>query len=71
MPPEDLRRQVVASMCTAISRGQAPLHRRSQQAPPRLIQNQIKCSICSVYMLFERIFKNVPLVVYDYIFLFF
>ena len=45
MPPEDLRRQVAASMGTAISRGQAPLHRRSQQAPRRLTQNQIKCSI--------------------------
>ena len=43
MPPEDLRRQVAASMVTAISRGQAPLHRRSQQAPRRLTQNQIKC----------------------------
>ena len=47
MPPEDLRRQVAASMGTAISRGQAPLHRRSQQAPRRLSQNQIKCSICA------------------------
>ena len=47
MPPEDLRRQVAASMGTAISRGQAPLYRRSQQAPRRLTQNQIKCSICS------------------------
>ena len=45
MPPEDLRRQVAASMGTAISRGQAPLHRRSQQAPRRLTQNQIKCSM--------------------------
>ena len=40
MPPEDLRHQVAASMGTAISRGQAPLHRRSQQAPRRLTQNQ-------------------------------
>ena len=43
MPPEDLRHQVAASMGTAISRGQAPLHHRSQQAPCRLTQNQIKC----------------------------
>ena len=44
MPPEDLRRQVAASMGTVISRGRAPLHRRGHQAPRRLTQNQIKCS---------------------------
>ena len=42
MPPEDLRRQVAASIGTAISRGQAPLHHRSQQAPRRLTKNQIR-----------------------------